>query len=149
MPDRIRVLFVCTGNSAHSMMAEALLRRHGGNRFDVYGAGTQPGGVDPLTVRVLREAGIDAATARARSVSEFLGLPFDYVITVCDQARETCPVFPGSHVSLHRGFEDPADAVGTEAERLDVFRRVCMAVGERFQQFASIATGAATAGQSA
>ena len=149
MTQPIRVLFVCTGNSARSIIAEALLRRHGGDRFEVFSAGTEPRGVNPLTLRVLHEAGIDASTARSKSVSEFLGQPFDYVVTVCDQARQACPVFPGSHESLHWGYEDPAAATGTDEERLVVFRRVFTALGERVQQFADIATRAALARQMA
>lgn len=145
MNEPIRVLFVCTGNSARSIMAEALLRRHGGARFEVFSAGTEPRGINPLTLRVLREAGLDASTARSKSVAEFLGQPFDYVVTVCDQARQACPVFPGSHESLHWGYEDPAEATGTEEERLVVFRRVFTALGERIQQFADIAARAAPA----
>ena len=137
-PDRdsIRVLFVCTGNSARSIMAEALLRHHGGDRFEVDSAGTEPKGVNPLTLRILAEAGIDASFARSKSVQEFLGQPFDYVVTVCDQARQVCPVFPGVHESLHWGYEDPAAAEGTEEQRLAVFRRVFIQLGERVQQFA-------------
>ena len=93
----IRVLFVCTGNSARSVMAEALLRQHGGDAFEVHSAGTDPMGVNPLTLRVLTEAGIDASWARSKSVDEFLSQPFDYVVTVCDQARQNCPVVPGVH----------------------------------------------------
>jgi len=141
--DPIRVLFVCTGNSARSIMAEALLRRHGGDRFEVHSAGTEPRGVNPLTLRVLADAGIDASGARSKSVNEFLGQRFDYVVTVCDQARQVCPVFPGVHESMHWGYDDPADATGTEEERLAVFRRVFIAMGERVQQFAAIATRAA------
>jgi arsenate reductase (thioredoxin) len=139
----IRVLFVCTGNSARSIMAEALLRRHGSDRFEVHSAGTDPRGVNPLTLRVLADAGIDASWARSKSVNEFLGQRFDYVITVCDQARQVCPVFPGVHESLHWGYEDPAEATGTEEERLRVFNRVFIAMGERVQQFAAIAKRAA------
>jgi len=134
----IRVLFVCTGNSARSIMAEALLRRHGGDRFEVHSAGTDPRGVNPLTLRVLADAGIDASWARSKSVNEFLGQRFDYVITVCDQARQVCPVFPGVHQSLHWGYEDPAEATGTEEERLAVFRRVLLAMSERVAQFATV-----------
>jgi arsenate reductase (thioredoxin) len=137
------VLFLGTANSARSIMAEALLRRHGGDRFEVHSAGTEPRGVNPLTLRVLADAGIDASGARSKSVDEFLGQRFDYVITVCDQARQACPVFPGVHESLHWGYEDPADATGTEEERLAVFRRVLIAMGERVRQFAAIATRAA------
>jgi arsenate reductase len=134
----IRVLFVCTGNSARSLMAEALLRRHGGDRFEVHSAGTEPRGVNPLTLRVLAERGIDASWARSKSVDEFRGQIFDYVITVCDQARQVCPVFPGDHTSLHWGYDDPAEATGTEEERLAVFRRVLLAMSERVAQFATV-----------
>jgi arsenate reductase (thioredoxin) len=134
--DPIRVLFVCTGNSARSIMAEALLRHHGGDRFEVHSAGTEPRGVNPLTLRVLADAGIDASFAKSTSVTDYLGQKFDYVVTVCDQARQVCPVFPGVHESLHWGYEDPAEAEGTEEQRLAVFRRVFIQIGERVQQFA-------------
>jgi arsenate reductase len=134
----IRVLFVCTGNSARSVMAEALLRHHGGDRFEVHSAGTEPRGVNPLTLRVLEEAGIDATGARSKSVNEYLGQTFDYVVTVCDEARQVCPVFPGVHESLHWGYEDPAEAVGNEEERLAVFRKVFIQIGERVRQFATL-----------
>lgn len=141
--DPIRVLFVCTGNSARSIMAEALLRHHGGGRFEVFSAGTEPRGVNPLTLRVLEDAGIDATGARSKSVSEYLGETFDYVVTVCDEARQVCPVFPGVHESLHWGYEDPAEAEGTEEERLAAFRRVFIQIGERVRQFATVTTRAA------
>lgn len=136
--DPIRVLFVCTGNSARSVMAEALLRHHGGGAFEVHSAGTEPKGINPLTLRVLADAGIDASFARSKSVHEFLGQSFDYVVTVCDQARQSCPVFPGVHESLHWGYEDPAAAEGADEERLKVFRRVLIAIGERVTQFATV-----------
>jgi arsenate reductase len=135
----IRVLFVCTGNSARSVMAEALLRRVGGDRFLVSSAGTEPKGINPLTLRVLAEIGIDAAWARSESVTAYLGQSFDYVITVCNQAQESCPVFPGVHRSLHWDFEDPAAAEGTEEERLAVFRRVLVLIEERIDAFAALA----------
>lgn len=134
----VRVLFVCTGNSARSIMAEALLRRNGGDRFEVHSAGTEPRGVNPLTLRVLADSGIDASWARSKSVDEYRGQTFDYVITVCDQARQVCPVFPGVHESLHWGYEDPAEASGTDEERLAVFRRVFLAMSERVAQFATV-----------
>ena len=134
----IRVLVVCTGNSARSVMAEALLRRKGGDDFEVYSAGTEPKGINPLTLRVLEEAGIDASWARSKSVTEFLGQSFDYVITVCDEARQVCPVFPGVHESLHWGYEDPAAAEGTEEERMEFFRKVFTQIGERVRQFATV-----------
>ena len=139
MSEPIRVLFVCTGNSARSIMAEALLRRHGSDRFEVHSAGTDPRGVNPLTLRVLADAGIDASWARSKSVNEFLGQRFDYVITVCDQARQVCPVFPGVHESLHWGYEDPAEAEGSEEERLAVFRRVFIQLSERIGAFIPLA----------
>ena len=137
-PDPIRVLFVCTGNSARSVMAEALLRHHGGDRFEVFSAGTEPKGVNPRTLRILAEAGIDASFARSKSVTEFLGQSFDYVVTVCDQARQSCPVFPGVHESLHWGYEDPAAATGTDQEQMAVFRKVFIQMAERVKQFAVV-----------
>lgn len=135
----IRVLFVCSHNSARSQMAEVLLRHKGGGSFDVFSAGTDAGVVNPLTIRVLGEAGFDSDGLRAKSVTEFFGQKFDYVITVCDQARQACPVFPGSGASLHWGYEDPNDASGTDEERLVVFRRVFTQLGERIGQFVPIA----------
>lgn len=119
-------------------MAEALLRHHGSDRFEVYSAGTEPKGIDPLTLRVLADAGIDGSFARSKSTDEFLGQSFDYVVTVCDQARQSCPVFPGVHESLHWGYDDPAAAEGTEEERLAVFRRVFIQMAERVKQFALV-----------
>lgn len=135
----IRVLFVCTHNSARSVMAEVVLRHKGGPDFEVFSAGTEPGVVRPLTLRVLQEGGFDTSGLRSKSVSEFLGQRFDYVITVCDQARQTCPVFPGSGGSLHWGYEDPSEASGTEEERLAVYRRVFTQIGNRIGQFVPIA----------
>ena len=135
----IRVLFVCTGNSARSQIAEAILRRVGGHDFDVQSAGTHPGIVNPLTIRALSEIGIDWSGARSKSVNEYLDARFDYVITVCDQAREACPVFPGAHESIHWGFDDPAAAQGTDADRLAVFRRVLGEISVRIEPFAEVA----------
>lgn len=141
-PAPIRVIFVCTGNSARSQMAEAVLRHEGGDRFEVVSAGVDPKGVHPLTVRALGAAGIDIRGARSKSVSEFLGRPFDYVVTVCDRARESCPYFPGGNETLHWGFDDPAEATGTEAERLEVFDRVLREVSGRIQAFIPVALAA-------
>jgi arsenate reductase len=135
----IRVLFVCTGNSARSQFAEAILRRLGGVDFDVTSAGTHPGGVNPLTIRSLAEIGIDWSGARSKSVMELLDQPFDYVITVCDQAREACPIFPGEHESIHWGFDDPAAAQGTEEQRMVVFRRVLGEITLRIKPFVEVA----------
>jgi arsenate reductase len=144
----IRVLFVCAGNSARSVMAEALLRQLGGDAFEVYSAGTEPRGINPLTLRVLEEAGIDASWARSKSVTEYFGQHFDYVVTVCDQARQSCPVFPGVHESLHWGYEDPAEAEGTVEERLAVFRRVFIQLGERIRLFIPMAQRAGRGAES-
>jgi arsenate reductase len=135
----IRVIFICTGNSARSQMAEALLRRHGGGAFEMFSAGTEPKGVNPLTIRVLNEIGIDISGARSKSLTEFLGQPFDYVITVCDRARESCPVFPGATETRHWGYDDPAEATGTEEERLAVFRGVLAQIDARIRLFVRIA----------
>ena len=138
-PDPIRVLFVCTGNSARSIMAEALLRQEGGDVFEVHSAGTEPRGINPLTSRVLAEAGIDTSWARSKSVDEYLGQSFDYVVTVCDDARQTCPVFPGVHETLHWSHPDPADARGTEEERMLVFREVFSGLREQVRALAPVA----------
>ena len=135
----IRVLVICTGNSARSIMAEALLRAHGGPDFDVHSAGTEPRGINPLTERVLDEAGLDHAWARSKSVTEFLGQSFDYVITVCDQARQVCPVFPGVHQTLHWGYEDPAAVEGTDDERIAAFRSTLTMMATRIASFVTLA----------
>jgi arsenate reductase len=135
----IRVLIVCTGNSARSVIAEALIRRYGGEDFDVNSAGTEPSRINPLTERVLDEARIDHSWARSKSVNEFLGQRFDYVITVCDEARGACPVFPGVHETLHWGYEDPAAVEGTEEERLAAFRLTLTLMASRIQTFIALA----------
>ena len=135
----IRVLVICTGNSARSLMAEALLRKHGGADFEVFSAGTEPKGINPLTERVLDEAGLDHSWARSKSVTEYLGQTFDYVITVCDQARQNCPVFPGVHETLHWGYEDTAAVEGTEEQRLAAFRSTLTMMAGRIQSFITLA----------
>jgi arsenate reductase len=120
----MRVLILCTGNSARSQMAEGLLRHDGGAAFEVESAGTKPSHVRPEAIAVMRELGIDISGHRSKSVDEFVGQAFDYVITVCDNARETCPVFFGKTQKLHQTFEDPAAFTGSEEQRLKVFRRV-------------------------
>jgi arsenate reductase len=140
-PAPIRVIFVCTGNSARSQMAEALLRRDGGPAFDVVSAGVSPRGVHPMTITALEKVGIDSSGARSKSVGEFLGQRFDYVITVCDRARATCPVFPGGSVTLHWGVDDPAEATGTDAERQAAFDRALKELAIRIHTFLPLATG--------
>jgi arsenate reductase (thioredoxin) len=120
-----RVLILCTGNSARSQMAEGLLRHDAGERFNVESAGTNPGSVRPEAIAAMHELGIDISSQRSKNVNEFEGQSFDYVITVCDNARETCPVFFGAAERFHHSFEDPPAAfVGPEDERMTVFRRV-------------------------
>ena len=141
----IRVIFVCTGNSARSQMAEAILREQGAGRFEVVSAGVDPRGVHPMTIAALARAGIDITGARSKSVGEFLGQRFDYVITVCDRARASCPVFPGGSETLHWGLDDPVEVEGTEAERQAAFDRVLVEVGRRINAFIPIALSRATA----
>ena len=136
MPDvPIRVLFVCTGNSARSQMAEALLGRIGGEDFEASSAGTEPKGVNPYTLRVLGQVGIDWSAASSRSVRDLLGRPFDYVITVCDSARQACPVFPGAHQGLHWDLEDPAEVVGDDEAKLGAFRKTYGELDARIRPF--------------
>ena len=130
-----RVLILCTGNSARSQMAEAVLREIGKGAFETYSAGTEPRGVNPLTVRALSNAGIDISGARSKPVSDFFGQPFDYVITVCDNANENCPVFPGKTERIHWGFDDPAAVEGTWNERLSAFRRVRDEIAARLREW--------------
>ncbi|MBX7221071.1 MAG: arsenate reductase ArsC [Blastocatellia bacterium] len=125
MSEPKRVLILCTGNSARSQMAEGLLRHDGGAGFEVHSAGTKPGFVRAEAIQALAEIGIDISGHRSKSVDEFTGQEFDAVLTVCDHANEVCPAFPGQTERLHHSFEDPpAPGVGTDAERLAVFRRV-------------------------
>lgn len=121
--EKHRVLILCTGNSARSQMAEGWLRAHAGDRFDVFSAGSHPTGqVHPAAVQVMAEIGIDIKGHTSKHVSQFAGQAFDYVVTVCDSAAETCPIFPGRAVRLHRDFTDPAKAPAKEQQA--TFRRV-------------------------
>lgn len=135
----VRVLFLCTGNSARSVIGAALLTRQGGEDFEVHSAGTHPKGINPYTLRVLSQAGIDASGERSKSVSEYAGQTFDYVITVCDQAAEECPVFPGAPERIHWSFEDPAAVEGTDEEKLAAFRRTLREMQARVSTFAAVA----------
>jgi arsenate reductase len=119
-----RVLILCTGNSARSQIAEGLLRNDAGDRFEVESAGTNPAGVRPEAIAVMEEVGIDISRQRSKNVSEFGGQQFDVVLTVCDHAREACPVFFGDARRLHRGFDDPAAVQGSDEQRLAAFRRL-------------------------
>lgn len=119
---RTRVLILCTGNSARSQMAEGIFRHLAGDRFEAASAGTRPVGLNPNAVKAMSEAGIDISSHRSKSVEEFAGQQFDYVITVCDNAKESCPIFPGAMQRLHHSFEDPA-AYPPE-QQLEAFRGV-------------------------
>jgi arsenate reductase (thioredoxin) len=119
-----RVLILCTGNSARSQMAEGLLRHDAVDRFDVFSAGVNPTHVRPEAIAVMQEVGIDLAGHRSKHINEFVGHRFDYVLTVCDNARELCPVFPGQTIRIHHSFIDPAEYDGAEQERFALFRTV-------------------------
>ena len=118
------MLILCTGNSARSQMAEGLLRHDAGDRFEVESAGTKPSRVRPEAIAVMQEVGIDISQHRSKSVDEFSDRSFDYVLTVCDDAKESCPIYPGHANRRHRSFADPAAVLGPEDERLAAFRRV-------------------------
>ena len=142
MSERKRVLILCTGNSARSQMAEGLLRQLAGDRFEVASAGVSPTQVRPEAVTAMREMGIDISHHYSKSVDEFTGQDFDYVITVCDNANEQCPVFPRNTKRIHWSFEDPAAAKGDEAARLAIFRKVRDQILHRLRLFIDVANKA-------
>jgi len=123
MPAR-RVLFLCTHNSARSQMAEGLLRHLGGDRFEVHSAGTEATRVRPLAIKAMNELGIDISTQRSKTLDPYVDQRFDYVITVCDDANESCPIFPNATHRLHWSLPDPSKATGTETEQLGIYRQV-------------------------
>ena len=135
MSNKQKVMILCTGNSARSQMAEGLLRSMAGERFEIASAGVSPSNVRPEAIEAMRELGVDISNHRSKSVDEFLGQEFDYVITVCDNANEQCPVFPGNTKRIHWSFDDPAAANGDEEQRLVVFRRVRDEIRQRLQLF--------------
>jgi len=118
-----KLLFLCTGNSCRSQMAEGFLRYMAGDKFEVFSAGVKPTQVNPLAIKVMAEVGVDISKHRSKSAMEFIGQKFDYVITVCDNAKQTCPVFPGKYEKSHWDLEDPAIAQGTKEEKLEIFRK--------------------------
>jgi arsenate reductase (thioredoxin) len=134
--EKKRVLILCTGNSARSQMAEGLLRHDAGDRFEVESAGTKPSRVRPEAIAAMRELGIDISGHRSKSADEFGGRQFDYVLTICDNAKESCPVFFGTAKRLHHSFDDPAALDGSEDERLALFRRVRGELREYLSEFA-------------
>jgi arsenate reductase (thioredoxin) len=127
-------LFLCTHNSARSQMAEGLLRHLAGDSFEAHSAGTEATHVRPLAIRAMEEVGVDISRQESKTLERYLEEPFDYVITVCDDANEACPFFPGAKNRLHWSFEDPSRAEGSEEERLAVFRSVRDRIGERIER---------------
>ncbi len=133
-----RVLILCTGNSCRSQMAEALWRKLGGDRWECFSAGSNPAGyVHPLAIEAMREIDVDLSDARSKHLDEYVNEPIDLAITVCDHARESCPVMPGVSELLHWPFDDPATATGTEEEQRTVFRQVRDQIAERIREFLS------------
>ena len=120
----VRALFLCTHNSARSQMAEGLLRHLGGDRFEVHSAGTEATGVRSLAIKAMNELGIDISTQRSKTLDPYVDQRFDYVITVCDDANESCPIFPNATHRLHWSIPDPSKATGTETEQLGIYRQV-------------------------
>ncbi len=135
--EKKRVLILCTGNSARSQMAEGLLKHMAGDRFVVESAGTVASFVRPQAIAAMADLGIDISGHRSKCLDEFLGSPFDYVITVCDNANETCPVFPGPAKRIHWGFDDPAVAKGTDDQILAEFIRIRDQIRSKLSEFAS------------
>ncbi|HET9479746.1 MAG TPA: arsenate reductase ArsC [Pyrinomonadaceae bacterium] len=138
-----KVLFLCTGNSARSIFAEYLLRRAGGDRFEVYSAGASPTGkVNPFALRVLKDVyDIDASSARSKSWEEYDGIEFDFVITVCDNARESCPIWPGHPAMSHWSLPDPALARGSDEQIYETFKAVAADIERRVESFISDRSG--------
>jgi len=134
-PTSKRVLFVCTGNSARSQMAEGLLRQLGQGEYDVASAGTKPSRVNPFAIQAMDEKGIDISRHTSDHVDKYMGQEFDFVITVCDNAKETCPYFPTNKTRLHWSFEDPAAATGDDEEILAEFRRIRDQIEAQIKKF--------------
>jgi len=123
--EKPRILFLCTGNSARSQMSEAFLRKYGGDKFEVHSAGLDPTVINPFTVKVLEEIGIDTSGQFAKSLDSYLGkVHFSYLITVCSKAEERCPIFPGMGTRIHWPFEDPAAFIGSDEEKMEKFREI-------------------------
>jgi arsenate reductase (thioredoxin) len=130
-----RVLFLCTGNSCRSQMAEGLARYLGNGQVEAFSAGTQPKGIHPLAIAVMKEVRIDISGQGSKSLAVFQGQQFDFVITVCDRAKEQCPIWPGIRERIHWSIDDPADATGSEEEQLDAFRRARDEIRQRLRLF--------------
>lgn len=136
-----KILFLCTGNSARSILAEYFIKRIAPDRFEAYSAGSNPTGkVNPFAIEILKDYQIDASDARSKNMSEFMdkGVQFDFVITVCDSAREACPIWPGQPIVAHWGSEDPAAVQGTNEEKREAFRKVALQINRRLELFCSL-----------
>jgi arsenate reductase (thioredoxin) len=137
--NQIRVLFLCTGNSARSVIAEALLKSMGGDDFEVHSAGTHPKGINPFTIKVLQQASLDPTEFYSKNMNEYVDQKFDYVITVCDNAAEECPVFPGDPHRIHWSFPDPAAVDGTDLIKLAAFQQTLREMRQRLEAFIPVA----------
>jgi len=135
----IKVLFLCTGNSARSVIAEALLSEMGRGDFEVHSAGTHPKGINPFTVKVLEQDGIDPSRFESKSMEQYIGDRFDYVITVCDNAAEECPIFPGDPERIHWSFLDPAAVEGADVVKLAAFQETMRGMRRRLEAFIPVA----------
>jgi len=129
----IRVLFLCTGNSARSQMAEALLRSFGGDDFEVFSAGTDPKEIHPMTIKVMQESNLDISNQKSKHLDQFLDESFDFIITVCDKARDNCPTFPGDIERIHWSYDDPAAITDDEEAQYQLFKRVRNEISERIR----------------
>ena len=130
-----KILFLCTGNSCRSQMGEGFMRQMAGNKFEVFSAGVEPTQLNPYAIKVMAEAGIDISFHKSKSVDEFLEQEFDYVITVCNHAKQICPVFPGQYERIHWDIEDPVHAEGSEQEKLAFFRKIRDEIKEKCLEF--------------
>ena len=130
-----KILILCTGNSCRSQMAEGYFRNMVGDRFEVFSAGLTPSVVNPTAISVMKEDGVDISNHTSKNVDQFVGQQFDYIITVCDNAKEHCPNFPGKAERIHWSFEDPAEATGTDEEVFNVFRKVRNQIKEKIDEF--------------
>lgn len=133
--EKKKILFICTHNSARSQMAEGLINFLFSNEFEAYSAGTEVSIVQPQAIKVMQEIGIDISTHKSKHLREFYGIDFDLVVTVCDNAKKVCPVFPGAKQMIHKSFRDPTNAMGTERERLELFREVRNEIFEWIKEF--------------
>ena len=130
-----KILILCTGNSCRSQMAEGYFRNMVGDRLEVFSAGLAPSVVNPTAISVMKEDGVDISNQTSKNVDQFVGQQFDYIITVCDNAKEHCPNFPGKAERIHWSFEDPAEATGTDEEVFNVFRKVRNQIKEKIDEF--------------